>query len=112
MPPHAPIDPTPARALYHLAPTIFRQMRRMGFGISCRTDNSKGCDPGQSSPPRKIEEAEALLAKLTAAVLRGELRREWYLLRTLCRDFIKAHKNAATPFQDLNGGLISPSNRK
>lgn len=45
-------------------------------------------------PPRTIEEAEALTAKVTAGLLRGEIEPKVASVASkLCRDFIKAHKD-------------------
>lgn len=69
-----------------------RAKARMKGGLNARS-NGRAVIP-DAKPPRTIEEAEALLAKVMAGLLRGEIEpRVASVVSKLCRDFIKAHKD-------------------
>ena len=69
-----------------------RTKARMKGGLNARSKPAAVIP--DAKPPRTIEEAEALLARITAGLLRGEIEpRVAAVASKLCRDFIKAHKD-------------------
>src|SRR5579884_3111092 len=70
-----------------------RTKARVKGGFNAR-NNGRAVIP-DATPPRTIQEAESLLANVTAKLLRGEIDlKVASVVSKLCRDFTRVHKDS------------------